>query len=193
MSDNIVLKPGDGALLPKPITTCSLYAHKKCFLISFEENMYQFCFLLIRFDVCHHHAADLWLLSKEMVWWVSVFWRWPATGRQKVTNNLFNFMQVASDGPNKCFGRCMRQGSNFPVPGEQGPWARLRHPLPLQGCLRGHHTYQGLAQPGPERLPFLVTCRTLSHPGALSPGTCCWRLCCSHGVCIGPCRDSFIH
>lgn len=103
VSDNTFLKPGDGALQPKPITNCWVYIQKKYFLITLVENMYQFCFLVIRFDMCHH-SADLWLLSKEMVWWASVFRRGPATGRQKAANSLFNFIQVASDGANKFFG-----------------------------------------------------------------------------------------
>lgn len=145
MSGNIFLKPGDGALQPKRITNSWVYIQKKYFLIAFEENVYQFCFLLIRFDVCHHHSADLGLLSKEMVWWASVFQRGPAAGRQKVANSLFNFIWAASDGANKCFGRCVREGSNFPVAGQQGALGSP-HLAPATPRLLAWYAWGGITQ-----------------------------------------------
>lgn len=125
--------------------------------------MYQFCFLVIRFDVCHHHSADLWLLSKEMVWWASVFQRGPVTKRQKVANSLFNFIRVASDGAKKCFGNVngveMKLSGAWEKGVEQFPSARTTGAPGLSslspchskvsgmGCLRGpSHSPRGVAQ-----------------------------------------------
>lgn len=161
------------------------------FLISFGENMYQFCFLLIRFDVCHHHSPDLWLLSKEMVWWASVFWWQPATGRQKVANSLFSFMQVASDGANKCLSRCMRQGSRATPQcqdsrGLGSPPLAPATPRLLAWDAEGEsHCTRGVS---PERLPCHPQDCRASEPRPLLLKALLFT-----GIYIRPCCDSFIH
>lgn len=100
-----------------------------------------------------HRSADLWLLDKEVGWWASVPRRGPATGREKVENSMFSFIQVDTDSANKCFGKCWR-GWNELTCQERGveksssSWAAghpaLTPPSPCpssgsgMGCLRRH-------------------------------------------------------
>lgn len=164
MSDSIFLKPGDGALQPKPITNCWVYIQKKYFLIAFEENMYQFCLLLIRFDVCHHHSADLWLLSKEMVWLASVFQRGPELEDRRlqiVCSVLYRWLvMVLINASVDAWEKGVEQFASAKISGGTGltSFVPCHSKAAGMGCLSGHHTVPGGGTAGPREA-------SLSPPG----------------------------
>lgn len=132
-----------------------------------------------KIDVCHHHSADLWPLRK---WSDGLLC--PEEGQQLedrrlqiVCSILYRWI-VLINASVDAWGKGVEQFPSARAAGGSG-----------MGCLRGHHTVPGGWHSWAQR-GFLVTPRT---PGTLNPGTCCWRLCCSHGIYIGPCHDSSIH
>lgn len=121
---------------------------RNIFLIAFEENMYQFCFLLIRLDVCHHHSSDLWPLRK---WFDGLLC--PEVGQQLEDRRLQTICSILY----RWLVLINASVDAWEKGVEQFPSARAAGGSGM-GCLRGITQYQGGGTAGPREV-------SLSPPG----------------------------